>query len=177
MRDDVPALLIAHLAARMPALMRPSQDPPVAAARRSRLPACSTIPPATPTPSTYIQPSWKSKMWELNSEVKIFCTTTSNPIQFAQALAAEQQQMRQPHRIEHDDRRARPTAPRHSASGYADCRSPPPRRRSGRWRPARTARASIRCHGRTAAPRQKTAATFPRIRAAGPIEVGMFCSL
>ena len=32
----------------------------------------STIPPATPTPSTYIHPSWKSNRCELNSEVIIF---------------------------------------------------------------------------------------------------------
>src|SRR5690606_36598236 len=29
-------------------------------------------PPATPTPSTYIQPSWKSNRWELNSELATF---------------------------------------------------------------------------------------------------------
>ena len=31
--------------------------------------AVSVVPPAIPTPRTYIQPSTKSNRWELNSEV------------------------------------------------------------------------------------------------------------
>ncbi len=63
----------------------------------------NTIPPAIPTPSTYIQPSWKSKTCELNTEVRTFCATTSKPIQLARAGAAKHQDVRQPHRVEHDD--------------------------------------------------------------------------
>src|SRR5580692_5774425 len=88
--DHVPALLIAHLAGPcqhpMPASQKPAprvhQDPPPASTPPAER-ALSTMPPARPTPSTYIQPSWKSKMCELNSEVKIFCTTTNSPIQLA----------------------------------------------------------------------------------------------
>ena len=66
-------------AARMPAIMA---GPELAGFRwlSSDL-AFSVMPPATPTPSTYIHPSWKSNRCELNSEVKKFCTTTSKPIQ------------------------------------------------------------------------------------------------
>src|SRR5689334_10180942 len=39
------------------------------------------MPPAMPTPSTYIHPSWKSTRCELKSEESTFCTTTSDPIQ------------------------------------------------------------------------------------------------
>ena len=41
----------------------------------------NTVPPATPTPSTYSHPSWKSNRWEFRSELTMFCTTTMNPIQ------------------------------------------------------------------------------------------------
>jgi hypothetical protein len=37
-----------------------------------RLCARAAMPPATPTPSTYIQPSWKSNKWELSSELMKF---------------------------------------------------------------------------------------------------------
>src|SRR5258708_21930244 len=39
--------------------------------------------PATPTPSTYIHPAWKSNKCELNSEESMFCTTTRSPSQTA----------------------------------------------------------------------------------------------
>ena len=42
-------------------------------------------------------------MCELNSEVKIFCTTTSRPIQLAKPVAAEQEQVQEPHRVQHND--------------------------------------------------------------------------
>src|SRR5262249_8916236 len=69
--DNVPAMLIAYLA--RPCQRRPFRNRGAAASPAER--ALSTIPPATPTPSTYIQPSWKSKMCELNTELKTFCTT------------------------------------------------------------------------------------------------------
>ena len=53
--------------------------------------ALSTMPPATPTPSTYIQPSWKSNRCELNSELKMFCTHDQQPDPVHQTIAAEQQ--------------------------------------------------------------------------------------
>src|SRR6185312_11976675 len=66
----------------LPALViNPRHDDPAGSTSALRCLAASVMPPATPTPSTYIHPSWKSKMWELKSEVKMFCTTTSNPIQ------------------------------------------------------------------------------------------------
>ena len=42
-------------------------------------------------------------MCELNSEVKMFCTTTNQSDPGDQPLAAKQQQMRQPHRVKQDD--------------------------------------------------------------------------
>src|SRR3954453_8345186 len=39
------------------------------------------MPPAIPTPNTYIQPAVKSTRWELKSEVNIFCSTTIIPTQ------------------------------------------------------------------------------------------------
>src|SRR5262249_19620983 len=65
----------AHRPALAPDAAHALPGPPVSLAR-----CFSIMPPATPTPSTYIHPSWKSKMCELKSEVKIFCTTTSSPI-------------------------------------------------------------------------------------------------
>src|ERR1700761_8778190 len=84
--DHVSALLIAHLAGphqhpKAAPLGVHQAAPPAATPPAER--ALRTIPPARPTPSTYIQPSWKSKICELKSEVNIFCTTTNRPIQLA----------------------------------------------------------------------------------------------
>src|SRR5579871_1796520 len=79
--DNAPVLLIAHLGGAGKRGTRVQDAPTVSLGFAA--PAFSTMPPATPTPSTYIHPSWKSKMCELNSEVKMFCTTTNNPIQLA----------------------------------------------------------------------------------------------
>src|ERR1019366_2181830 len=67
----VARLLIAHLAR----ACQPSWFSGSVSSAVSRELFLITMPPATPTPRTYIHPSLKSNMCELNSEVKIFCTT------------------------------------------------------------------------------------------------------
>ena len=138
-RVDLPARVI-----------RRHHDDPAGCARALCCLAASVMPPATPTPSTYIHPSWKSTdvRVEQRGEDILHDDQQSDPGH--QTLAAEQQQMHQPHRIEQDDRRRCPIERRRSSVWLCGLPMTWPWRDHAwrRSRPARTVRASSRFRGR-----------------------------
>ena len=79
------------------------------------------MPPATPTPSTYIQPSWKSNRCEFRKRARDVLHDDDEPDPGRKAFAQEQAKMSDPHGVEQDDAEQAPLHRDIRGSGCGDC--------------------------------------------------------